>query len=79
MRGRWGEVQLERLVEAAGLTEHVDYLTQVSSTEDGLTQRPDLLVRLSGGRQVVVDAKVPFAAYLDALEATGRGTRATSG
>jgi DNA recombination protein RmuC len=69
VRGRWGEMQLERVVEAAGMAEHVDYETQVSASADGRVQRPDLVVRLAGGKRVVVDAKVPIMGYLDALEA----------
>jgi DNA recombination protein RmuC len=76
VRGRWGELQLERTVEAAGMTEHIDYVTQVSSsTEDG-TLRPDLVVKLVGGKSVVVDSKVAFSGYLEAMEATDEVTRA---
>jgi DNA recombination protein RmuC len=75
VRGRWGEMQLERVVEAAGMTEHVDYDTQVTATGDGPAQRPDLVVRLAGGKRVVVDSKVAFSAYLDALQARDEPTR----
>ena len=70
-RGRWGEVQLKRVVELAGMTEHCDFETQVTTIaedDDGDTRRmrPDLVVRLPGGRCVIVDAKAPLLAYLDA-------------
>jgi DNA recombination protein RmuC len=74
VRGRWGEMQLERVVEAAGMTEHVDYVTQVSATGEEGTVRPDLVVRLAGGKSVVVDAKVAFSAYLEAMEAPDEPT-----
>jgi DNA recombination protein RmuC len=69
VRGRWGEHQLRRIVEAAGLLEHCDFLEQVTGTTDHQGVRPDMLVRLHGGRSVVVDAKAPFDSYLSAMEA----------
>lgn len=77
VRGRWGEVQLRRLVESAGLVEHVHFTEQASTHgEDGdATLRPDLLVHLADGRHVVVDAKVPLSAYLEASTATDDAAR----
>ncbi len=76
VRGRWGELQLERTVEAAGMVEHVDFETQVSATgSDGIV-RPDLIVRLIGGKNIVVDSKVAFSAYLEAMETTDEQVRA---
>jgi DNA recombination protein RmuC len=70
VRGRWGEHQLKRIVEVAGLVEHCDFVEQPTvTTADGLL-RPDLVVTLAGGKHVIVDAKVPFSAYLQAMEAT---------
>ena len=62
VRGRWGEIQLERVVELSGMTRHCDFDTQVA--RNGV--RPDLVVRLAGGKQIVLDAKVPLVAFLDA-------------
>lgn len=69
VRGRWGEITLRRVVEIAGMQNHCDFFEQPTvATEDGAL-RPDMVVRLPGGRQVVIDAKVPITAYLDSLEA----------
>ncbi|MBG6138885.1 DNA recombination protein RmuC [Longispora fulva] len=73
VRGRWGEHQLRRIVEAAGLLEHCDFSEQVT-TSTGL--RPDMVVRLAGDKQVVVDAKVPFSGYLSAMESRDDAERA---
>ena len=68
VRGRWGELQLERVVQLAGMVEHCDFSTQVTAQGADGGVRPDLVVHLAGGKQVVIDAKVPFAAYLEAVE-----------
>ena len=68
IRGRWGEIQLERVVELGGMVRHCDFDSQVSARLDGKIVRPDLVVNLSGGRHIIVDAKVPFSSYLDALD-----------
>jgi DNA recombination protein RmuC len=75
VRGRWGEAQLRNVVEYAGMVEYCDYVTQVTtSTEEG-TLRPDLVVRIPGGKHVVIDAKAPLVAYLDAFETSDEAER----
>ncbi|WP_426298845.1 DNA recombination protein RmuC [Arthrobacter sp. R-11] len=78
-RGQWGEVQLRRVVEAAGMLRHVDFQEQFHAVSGDSSLRPDLVVQLPGGKQLVVDAKVPLAAYLAAQEAGSSGTQSGNG
>jgi len=74
-RGEWGEVQLKRCVEIAGMTEHVDFTIQTTLHSDEGMLRPDAIVMLPAGRKVVIDSKVPLDAYLEVLEAEDESTR----
>ena len=72
-RGAWGEMQLRRVVEAAGMTRHVDFAEQSVRTTDSGVQRPDMVVNLPGAQTVVVDAKAPMNSYLDAQAVASDG------
>jgi DNA recombination protein RmuC len=75
VRGRWGEFQLRRVVEMAGMVQHCDFVEQATIHGEDGRLRPDLIVHLPGGKTVVVDAKVPLTAYLDAKDARDENSR----
>lgn len=77
-RGRWGEMTLRRVVEVAGMSDYCDFTEQETVSGAGGRLRPDMIVHLPGGRQVVVDSKTPIDAYADAMEATDEGARSTA-
>ena len=68
-RGRWGEIQLKQVFEMAGMTEHVDFELESHMETDNGAQRPDAVVHIPGGKSIVVDAKTPMDAFLDAIDA----------
>lgn len=68
VRGAWGEAQLRNIVESAGLTEHVDFETQASVSGDNGRQRPDMILKIPGGKTIPIDAKVPFSSYIKATD-----------
>ena len=76
VRGRWGELTLRRVVELAGMTKYCDFTEQLSVDTDSGRLRPDMIVHLPGGRDIVVDAKVPLVAYLDMIAAGNDEDRA---
>ena len=75
VRGRWGEIQLRRVVEIAGMVEHCDFHEQAQFVTSDGRLRPDMTIRLPGGKNVVVDAKAPLQAYMEAIEADGDAER----
>jgi DNA recombination protein RmuC len=78
VRGRWGELTLRRVVEVAGMSEHCDFTEQTTIATNNGSLRPDLIVRMPEGRDLVVDAKTPLDAYLDAIEATSDEARSAA-
>jgi len=76
VRGNWGEVQLRRVVELAGMVNHVDFTEQENVKDDGARLRPDMIVHLAGGRSVVVDSKVALVALIEAFETDDEAVRA---
>jgi DNA recombination protein RmuC len=78
VRGQWGEITLRRLVELAGMVEHCDFVTQSHRATESGAIRPDMVIHLPEGRDLVVDVKTPLDAYLEATEAQGEAERRTA-
>jgi DNA recombination protein RmuC len=76
VRGQWGELQLKRTLELAGMLEHCDFVQQPPATGDDGLLRPDVIVKLAGGKNIVIDSKVPLKALLDALQTQDEQARA---
>ncbi len=75
VRGNWGELQLQRVIELAGMTEHVMYEQQEHISTDGEAARPDMIVRLPDAKKIIIDAKAPMSAYLNAINADSDSDR----
>jgi DNA recombination protein RmuC len=78
VRGQWGEISLRRLVELSGMIEHCDFVTQSHQPTESGAIRPDMVIRLPEGRDLVVDVKTPLDAYLDAVDAPSESERRTA-
>lgn len=74
-RGKWGENQLRRIVELAGMVNHCDFFEQTSTSTEGGSLRPDMIIKLSGNRNIVLDAKVSLTGYLEAMESQDEAVR----